>query len=571
MPDAQNVDEAPIQASPRLGRNRCALLGLVWGAFVGAAAVVWVCGEPQPRPSIRDTPWSITDSEGYAVTPQRGLELDMRYLDFDLDCSIEMAPDTDLDLVFRKVEHWGPSDVSLPIFHTRFAVLRMSTRRDGEGFLSREQALFGGDDEGPLGGVRMTAGSQASLHLECRGRIATGLVNGIEIGPFEVIDDFGNLALVARGGKALIHDFKVMPWPPQGGLALWWWGGIAGAVIGLLVGCLATSGVAVFLALAVTLLGGFLGRYFVIDHLLVAVDPVARTCLYSGLSLLPMAFLIGVMRGSFVRRLAIGGLLGAVCALLLLELAAREEEPRLAPFADKRMDLYFGPESGTAPFDAVGRMLSCKYAKHLLLPGRYDVLLMGGRRFFDLPDQGSGEKNVDIQLPVLLKQRLRLPGNKRVECAATPIDLSHSYQQFLMLSAFYKDFRPKVVVLGLTEFEGYAYLPEPARDLAVSASEPRARSGSVLMDLFETGNQAKVPSQSPEELAATLGDFLSLCKKIGSRLVLVPDQSLPKDYRAVMDEFAAESKTPVVKGFDVDQSVYAIEPLADTVLKELIR
>ena len=113
-------------------RSKAALIGTLWGALAGGLAVLLADPQQPPRPRLHTTPWSISKEEGTAVTPQRSLELPMRYGDFDLDCRVVLPRGGELDLVFRKVEYWAPGGgEQLEYFHSRFAVLRMSTHRDG--------------------------------------------------------------------------------------------------------------------------------------------------------------------------------------------------------------------------------------------------------------------------------------------------------------------------------------------------------------------------------------------------------------------------------------------------------
>jgi hypothetical protein len=540
---------------------------IVAGMVAGVLSVGLATKNP-PRPKIYQKSWSITEADGTTITPERPLELPRRYADFDLHCSLELPPDADVDLLFRKVEHWGEGH--LPPFHARFAAIRVSSRKDGPGLLTREQLLFGPD----IGGIRVSPGLPASLELECRGnRVVRANVNGIDLPNIETTDDFGNLALVSRDGVAIVHDFEVTVWPVATDYTSWLVVGGAGAGLGLLLGVFGASVFAMTVSILVFGLGGLVATFFVTDHLLPAVTPSAAGIAWGAMCLLPAALLLGCKPLKVRVRLVVALLVGVIGGAAILEMSARSEGDRFAAFEDDRLDLVFGPQSGAAPFHALSRMLKCQYTAHMLTAARYDVLLLGGRQFFDFNEAGGGGKNIDAGLPVLLQAKLKMSRDKEITCAAIPTELPNSYQQYAIFANYYKDYRPRVVVFGLSEDENEAHsiLRAAPRELAKTSELPRVRSGFTLLDIYRRSAPPDSKPQTVGDLRATLEDMYSICSSTRSRLVLAIDKSLSKDFQKVALAFSAERKVPMVTGFAINDGHYPIEPLAEVVLRELIR
>ena len=536
-------------------------VSVVLGTLVGLLCVV-LAAPGSPRPRLRTTNLDIT--QDHEVTPSQPLPLDFRFADFDLHCHVEIPKGGELDLVFRKVEHWGEGH--LPLFHTRFAALRMSSYQRGPGLLTRGQELF----EPGVGGVLCEPGPPGvSLELRCRGRQVTALVNGQDLRGFETTDDFGNFAFVARGGTAVVHDLEIKSWPREAPSFHWWIGAGVGALLALLF--VATGGSLAWsiLALLVTSLGALVARWTVFAALLTAVDPEPVSVLFAGFCLAPVGLFLGLGWPGTRVRLALALVAGLPLGAALLELAARSEAPRLSVSEDPRLDLYFGPDSGTGILDAVTRRMTARFEIHTLEEGRYDVLLLGGRSLFDYEGSDRNDANVTAILPATLRAKLRLPAGKSVRCAAIPTNVANAFQQYLLLREFYTEYRPRVVVLGLTDFEAEVPLPLPPRAMEDFAARPRDAGFSVLLDAMAP---ATPPSrQSPEDLQATLRDVRALCKDLDARLVLVLDDSLPREFLGAAQSFAANERVPFVTGFSVYEGRFPIEVLTETVLGELIR
>ena len=270
---------------------------------------------------------------------------------------------------------------------------------------------------------------------------------------------------------------------------------------------------------------------------------------------------------------------GVVAALLALEYVARAERHHLQAFADPRLDLYFGPQSGAAPFDALVRRLTNNRRIHYRLPGlgeaaRYDVLFLGGGLLFDYGDQQSMaglERNVVSQVAGHLRNNLG--GSRNVETAALPTLAPHSYQQLLLTERFYIEaFRPRVVVLGLWDTEAQAALHMPARQLDEALPGVNAKGWSTLVDLWRRMLRQPVPPGGPEDLRQTLQDLDELCKVFEAKLVLVLDKSLDPARAAVVRGFVKEKKgsVPLVEGFDIwgmPKGVYPIDKLVGVIEK----
>jgi hypothetical protein len=542
-------------------------LAIVAGVAAGVLSVGLATSSPT-RPKIFGEAWSITRSDGKTITPDRPLELPRRYGDFDLNCRLELPENADLDLLFRKVEHWGEGH--LPLFHARFSGIRVSTRKDGPGFLTREQVLFDPD----AGGIRVSPGLPTSLELSCRGnRVIRANVNGIDLPNITTTDDFGNLALVSRNGVAIVHDFQVTPWPASPSFLAWFVGAGAGAVLGLLLGVFGASAVAIISSLLVFGAGGFLATWLVLDNLLPAVTPSPEGVAWGALCLFPGALVLGFKALKFGPRLVVALLVGVAGAGAVLEMAARSEGDNFAVFEDDRLDLVFGPQSGATPFHAVARMLKCQYTAHMLTANRYDVLLLGGKQFFDFNDIGGHGRNVNAALPVLVKAKLRLPPKKEPTCAAIPSEQPNAYQQFALFADYYKDYRPRVVVLGLSgdEDDAHTILRASPREFAKIAGKPRDSSGSVLLDIYRRSRPPETKPQTVDDLRATLQDLHAVCQSVDSKLVLAIDRSLSKDFQKVALAFATDQKVPFVTGFAVYEGHYPVEQLAEVVVRELIR
>jgi len=529
------------------------------------------------RPQLRPIDFNLVRAEGneFIVSPQRVLEPPRRYGDFDLDATIELSPDTELDVVFHKIAEWDQrSEQHVPPFHARFDVLRLSTRGQGRAFLTSEEALF--DDQ--LDGVRLQPGRPLTLVLQARGRQVRANIAGVEIGWFETRDDHGNVAFVVRGGKVIIKRLWIKPWASESRLLPFGWGAILGSLLGVVLLLLRPKLARLVVAFVVLVLGGLFARVVMSAEFLVAAEPSTLSTVVAGLCFMPLSILIAAPGCRVAWRVVVG----VVVALVGLEYVARAERHHLQAFEDARLDLYFGPQSGAAPFDALARRLTNNRRIHYQLPGlgeaaRYDVLFLGGGPLFDYGDQQSMaglEWNVVSQVAGHLRNNLG--GKRYVETAAIPTLAPHSYQQLLLAERFYLEaYRPRVVVLGLWDAEEQPALHMPARQLEDALPKADAPGWLALVDLWWRMLRQPVPAGGPEDLRQTLDDLNQLCKAFEAKLVLVLDKGLDPDRAAVVRDFVKEKKAkndsvPLVEGFEIwgmPKSVYPIEKLVAVVQK----
>jgi hypothetical protein len=545
------------------------------GAVAGGAAVFLATPSAPMRPELKPIDYNLVRPEDreYVVSPQKLLDVLYRYADFDLTATIDMSANTELDVVFHKIAEWDHvGDQHVPPFHTRFHVLRLSTRGEGRAFLTSEEALF--DDK--VAGVRVHPGSPLTLVLEARGREVRANVAGTEIPRLETRDDHGNLAFVVRGGRAVIKRLQVTPWATSPQLLPFGWGAILGCGLGAVLLLFRPQLARLLVALFALVPGGVLAWALVMHaEFLAAAEPSTLSTVVAGLCFLPLSVLIAIPG----RRVSWRVVVGVLVALLPLEYAARAERDKLQAFEDQRLDLYFGPRSGNAPFDALARRLANNRHIHYPLagmgqPARYDVVFLGGGPLFDYgdPESMAGlERNVVGQVAGHLRNELG--GSRVVQTAALPTLAPHSYQQLLLLERFYlEDYRPKVVVFGVSDAEQEEALHMPARQLDEALPDADAPGWSALVDLWVRALRPQVPPGAPEDLRRTLEDLGQLCGEFDARLVLVVDKSLDAERAAVVRGFAIEKKVLLVDGFDIWATPEGVYPIAELVevIKPLI-
>ncbi len=566
----------PGAVTPNTGKRWIQVLAVEAAGVLAASVAVFLATPPAPRrPQLNPIVFNLVRAEGneYVVSPQRVLELPPRYGDFDLNATIEMSPETELDVVFHKVSEWDQQgDQHVRPFHARFDVLRLSTRGEGRPFLTSEEALF---DDGTAG-VRLQPGRPLTLLLQARGRHVRANIAGVEVPWFETRDDHGNLALVARGGSVVVKRLWIKPWASPSRLLPVGWGAIVGGVLGLLLLLVRPPPPRLLLAVLVVVAGGLLARVVTCAEYLVAAEPSTQSILVAGLCFLPFSVLV-VLPGP---RVAWRVVAGVGMALLALEYAARAERNHLQAFEDTRLDLYFGQQSGSAPFDALAQRLSNNRGIHYPLPGlgeaaRYDVLFLGGGLLFDSGDRHSMaglDRNVVSQVAGHLRNRLG--GKRNVQAAALPTLAPNCYQQYLLAERFYvQAFRPRVLVFGLWDTETQPALYMPARQLEAALPGADAPGWSVLVGLWLRARREPVPPGGLEDLRQTLEDVVQLCAALQSRLVVVLDKSTDPDRAAVAREFVKRKQGGVslVEGFDISATpgVYPIQQLVGVTEKWL--
>lgn len=553
-----------VENEPRARQPYKLLLATILYALSTVFSLWLAQGEEPLRPRLRTQPWSVTEKDGILISPQIRRELPQHFGDFDLDFLIKMPPDGEVDLLFRKVENWGPKEGSLPLFHNRFSVLRMSSRGEGKGLLTREEALFGARH----GGVKIAAdGVGASVQLSCRGRTAYALVNGKELPPFTTTDDFGNFLFVCHQGKAEIHNLAIRP-VSQPGMRLPIWPALLAGLCGLLVGWRSAPLPLLVLGGLLPLLGGWFSGSYLAVELLPLVAPPEAMLIYGGLASLPLAVLFGLRLGPVFVGPLLALVLGLPAAWGLQQQAIAAGQGLYRIDEDLRLDLHFGPESATAPSDAMARTLRCRAQTAVMPPEgqRYDVLMLGGKAMFDREDFDS---NAYVQLRGPLREALSLPRERQLRLAAFPTELPCPHQQFLMFLNFYLDYRPKVLVWGLSE-QGMMPVGHNYRQLevALQEGEPVASfAGGALL-----GSEAEAqPMSTPADDLATSAALFKLCAELGTHVVVVLDESYPESARPALRALCEERGVRLFEGFDYRKPQLPFAELSKVLARELVR
>ena len=167
------------------------------------------------------------------VTPEHWMFLPILFGDFDLQMDIEVSGGAEVDLLLRQVEPYRIQEELLP-FASRFSVLRLSTKGDGVGWRTRDEALLGPQHDG----AGLAPGHLATVWVEARGRKLRANVAGKVQPWFEADDPYGMLTMIAKGGTAVIHRLEITPLPLSG---MWFWSRWTWAGFGVLAGVLVAA------------------------------------------------------------------------------------------------------------------------------------------------------------------------------------------------------------------------------------------------------------------------------------------------------------------------------------------
>jgi hypothetical protein len=515
---------------------------LFWLCCVGAALAAFAHLARAARslpPAVQTQPFRLADKERdfQTVAVERPLLLPHVYGDCDLLATVSLPAQGELDVVFRKVD--------LADGHGRFALLRLSTKADGPPWRTREQALFGDADLAPgAGGIRVAPGLPVSIRLELRGQQALANVGGRWLGELATVDDRGSFALVVRGGLAEVSHLQIepLPAPPP---AVWPW--LVALGLGVLLGlgggrararARGWLGLA-FLLLASWWLAGVLSR-----ELLVGLRCGPR----GGLLLLAAAcgVTLALVRlgglGPTLVRLAAAGLamfgLGEACCRL--------EGARLAARTDPRLDLYFGADARTAPFDALAKQLSGKNEVHLaeralVEPELRRIVFLGGEPMFEANLDRA--QHLAIQATARAGHELR----RKLVAAVVPTLYPHTLQQTALFQRFYADAYPaRLVVLGIDRWEAQHEGRASARARLAAASAPRAPA-SVLWDLLRVRLAAPAMIAPPVELQQTISEFAAFCAERKLPLLLATHALLPAAHLVAVETAARAHGLRVVR------------------------
>jgi len=497
-----------------------------------------------PLPPVHDQAFRLAERERdpLRVTVARPLLLPYCFGDCDLLATVAVPAGGELDVALRRLDLAGG--------HGRFALLRLSATDEGWPWRTREQALFGAES----GGARVAPGLPASIRLEVRGKTARANVAGRWLPPFATDDDRGSFAFVVRGGEAEVSHLQVLPLS-RSELPYPAW--IAGALCGLA------------LSLASRARGRARARWWrsyaallLLPLLCGAARALLTPALVVGaevgtpglLCLLAAAAVAGLALAHLGRPRALAWLgLGVLGAGLAFEGFCRLEQRRLVALLDPRLDLYFGLDSRQAPFDALAKLLHGKNAVHTadpqlgraIVPGTVDTL-----RLVFLGGEAMMEANLDraqhlaVQATAVAAQRL----GRRCEAAVFPTSFPNTLQQTLLFSRFYADAYPAAcVVLGIDRWDAQreGRLSVRQRSARLASGPPR-EPWCLALDVLR-GTAGDVPIASPEEVAATVGEFARFCRERELPLVLATHGGLAEPYAAAVEEVATAAHLVLVR------------------------
>jgi hypothetical protein len=541
----------------------CALAG----ALAGVAAHLAATRDQPAAPELFERDFELQRPAAGALElgDARPVTIPHPFADFDLIADLEVPAGGALDLVLRLVEPRRSAEGDMPLFHGRFAVLRLAADgRQGPAFLSREQALF--DAAGNFGQA-VAAGLPATVVVEARGRWLRANVAGVWHGPFEADDAHGAVMFVVRGGTGLVHGLRIDTVPRPLRLLPISWCAILGALAGLAACGLARGRLRRALPpLLLVPVVGWLAGAVLVPQLLPATEPGVAALVLAALAGVPGALGLAAARGP--RSALLAAVLGLAGAFAAFEGFARLERPRIEAFEDPRLDAHFGAQSGTGPLDALTRRLHGRTAVHTVEADGQRVLCLGGGPLFE----GSPDR-AEWVAPIAAGRASQALG-RRVECAVAPTLYGHVRQQLAMFERFYAEaFAPAVVVLAIPPWEGEASERAAAVAVLDGAGAAAAAAGpSALLELWARRRAPRVAAiADAAAMRRALDELARLSVEHGFRVVLVEPPALEAGLAAAVRAGAAEH------GFErlvlplLDAPGTAIEPLAEVLVRELGR
>lgn len=480
------------------------------GAGLVAVAAVFLVGAPRELALYQSAFHFNAAGGAKEITPGSPLEFGFPYGDFDLLADVEMSTDSELDLVFRRVEPLFDGQQ----FHGRFNVLRLSSAQRGPPYRTREEALFGAEE----GGLNLLPGLPATIRIEARGTRARAYVAGTWLDWVETTDNHGSILLVARGGKSLLRKLDIQPLA-SGDRGLAW---LLASVLVMAASSVLFVGGATprrLFSLLVIPLGAWVSSRLVVAQMLPMTAPDVGAILLLALWLLPAA--LAVAGGK--TRLALAGV---IVGLVALEMGCRRVATRLTLFEDPRLSQYFGDHSGGAPLDALVRRLVSVTNVDTLRPAERRIFFMGGKDQYEplfRRDMFPARGEVDDRriLALLTSNFLQQSLGEEVVGSVVPTLAAHAQQQLLLLRTFYLDFAPRVVVFAVTDVE-----LEPG--VVVNTSEQMLGKGPalglVLAELLTPGGDDT--ASTPEDLRQTLEELAALCRDRSIALVFLAEADL---------------------------------------------
>ena len=438
-------------------------------------------------------------TEPARVTEGRWFFLPQLWGDFDLQMDLELGEGAEVDVLLRQVEPRFVDEVMVP-FAGRFSALRISSGGDGQGWRTREAALFG-----PRGdGVGVEPGRPATVWIEARGATLTANVGGKRQATFEADDVYGMLTVLVRGGEAVIHRLALSPRPVAG---LWRWRAwtwlVAGAAAALLVAAAAAL-ISKQRQLAVAG-GALLGVTIVLSRAvelpLMFPDVAAMASVLAAATV--AAATVSVLRGRALQVVAL--VVVAVVAALGLrpQWVAEHLAKAMGQPSSADVDAVFGANSGEQPSKALGQLLrmpNALVAREKLGPR---VFLLGGEWLYNRAAPGE-------QIGLQLGSRLRAAFGPGADALSLPTADGYSAQQWRLFDGFYQGFEPDVLVFGV---------------------------GAIDADRDPDSGQVRT---APEDLRQLLVRVGADCEARGRGLVLFVDVGTTRALREAVRGFAGE-------------------------------
>jgi|GEM_PF-3926652 len=446
--------------------------------------------------------------------------------DFNLLLDLELGAGVEVDVLLRQVEPRFVDEVQEP-FSGRFSVLRISSEGDGPGWRSREAALFG-----PAGGgVGVASGRPATVWIEARGKTLTANVGGKRQPELEADDVYGMLTLVARGGKAVIHNLEIQTAPIEG---VWRWhsltwicaGGVTALVLAAVVALLSRR--RQFIVAGAALFGVAAALTHGVEMRLMFPSIAGMSSLLACATLVAAA--LAALRG---RALCVGvvAVSVAVAAQLVWPQPLRARLVRALGLSESpQIDATFGPDAGEQLSKALGQLV--RMPNGIVSREQSDarakrVFLLGGELLYNRAEPGE---HIGLQLGSILRGAVS-PGS---DALSLPTVDGFSAQQWRLFDQFYQCFEPDVVVFG------------------VGATEADAeRAGGA-------------PRTTPATLRATLAAVRADCRERGRGLVFFLDVGTPRALREAV-VLAAGGEVPIVELFEHIPRRELAQRLFDTV------
>lgn len=551
------------------------VLGAVCGGLAGYRAGVCLPKAPAEidQQLYSEADWAMTRDGQHPldVTPAKWQPFPYLLADFDLQLDVELAADTDFDLMLRRVEPRPVQGERLQ-FDGRFVVLRLSSHADGEVWRSREQALFG-----PLGGERIDAGYPATVLVQGRGRQLRAQIAGHPWTPwFLAADEHGSFAVASHGGLSRVHAFKIVNLGQPSHWPVWPISALLGAVLAALGFAFGLCRKELGASLLLWPIGTEVARRLALYDLLPLARPETASLWWLVAAGLPLTLAFWAPRGRWWLSLplAVVAFLGAVA------LPARIELPRRAHGQSPLVDLVFGTDAG----EGLAEALACRIrgpepaGLHILEPKQARVMLLGGQLLYGL--RGNPDEHLELQL----YGDVRREHGKEAEVISLPTIDGWSLQQWLLFATFYRDFEPQVLVFGVPAAEAAvesvdvdvagvrrALSEGPQRSLRDQKEvQPLIRPKGVegVMGWFHQLWPLTVsePRSNEARLLHTLAAVTAYAAKSGCKLVLLADAGLPTELRELVRKTAKEAAASLVELSGNDLPADVSKKLSDAVL-----